>query len=459
MAPQKENFMNQQMSRRQALKMLMAGAAGIAVAPVALESCSGGSKKPAKSADPSTFGKIITRKWDALGGKEVGVLGMGCMRFPQSGRNIDQEQVNAMVDYALEHGVNYFDTAPAYGQSETATGIALSRYPRESYMIATKMSIFGFGMNGDPLEQAKNMFATSLRNLQTDYVDFFLLHAVSGADDFQSRFGNNGIMDYILSEKAAGRIRHLGFSFHGTNDGLKELLALPYNWEFIQIQMNYVDWTSMNNGTADAKTLYNLCLERNIPVTVMEPILGGTLANVNDGLKEMIQTRRPDLSPAGAALTFAASFPNVLACLSGMSNMDQLTENVGVFSNFKPFNDADNQYMLNVARLYRENPHIGCTGCKYCMPCPFGIDIPGNFAVYNEASDALSLPDPNGEKDKDYNRKRRRFIARYDSAVPEKARAEFCTQCRQCVQKCPQRIDIPRQLNLIEDLVGKLRES
>ena len=295
----------------------------------------------------------------------------------------------------------------------------------------------------------------------TRYFDYFLLHSISDMADFNKRFKDNGLLDWLLEQKKKGVIRHLGFSFHGSNESMRQLLALPYDWEFVQIQMNYVDWKDMpledSDEPCDSETLYKMLVEKNIPVVIMEPIRGGALANVSDALKGRLAERFPKLSPAGVALTYASSYPGVMCTLSGMSNMAQLTENVYTFSHFKPFTEADNAYMMEMARLYNANPHIPCTACRYCMPCPHGVEIPGVFGVYNALSDELKLPDPTDKKAKDYKENRKEFLKRY-ATLAEGTDASFCTRCNACVPKCPQRIRIPDQMRLVHKLVKELKK-
>lgn len=455
------------MSRRDALRIMTFGSLGLAAGGSVLSSCKGQSKGASAIQMSAPDGSVITtRNWTSLG-EEIGLLGMGCMRLPQlapgKGRRgeLDQEKVNELFDYALEHGVNYFDTAPAYGDSERATGVALSRHERSSYRIATKMSNFGRGGQTPTLEQAQQMLATSLSNLQTDYIDFYLLHALSSEPEFQSRFIENGLLDWLFKQKEEGRIRHIGFSFHGSNSYMKELLDKPYKWDFVQIQMNYIDWKEMDKGptpeqSSDSESLYGLLEKRGIPVVVMEPIRGGALANVTPKIKETLAGRFPSLTPAGVALSFAASFPGVMCTLSGMSNIAQLKENVATFTDFKPFNSSDNEFLMGIADLYRSNPHIPCTGCQYCMPCPNGVNIPGNFAIYNNASDELRLPNLNGPRDKEFKRNKKEFLSHYNGNLADGTRADACTSCLVCLSKCPQHIDIPGNLHKIQDLVSKL---
>lgn len=458
------NFLNRECSRRTALKIMAAGGAGLVFGTSLLESCKGNAAKamPVPKGVAGAGEKIVSNHWDSTG-DTVGLLGLGCMRLPQKGGQpaggfgrggaIDQEQVNAMVDYAIEHGVNYFDTAPAYAGSEVAMGVALSRHPRESYLLATKMSNF----SGGNLDTAKNMFKSSLDNLKTTYIDYFLLHGASSQRDMDNRFVKNGVLEFLQGEKKAGHIRHIGFSFHGSRSDMDYMLSLhdKYHWDFIQIQMNYLDWEAESARNADAQYLYEQIRKRNIPIVVMEPIRGGALANVNDKFRDMMAEAHPELSPAGMALSFVASYPGILTVLSGMSNMEQMTENVSTFINFKALPQNDINLLLKIARMQRENSAIGCTGCRYCMPCALGVDIPANFAVYDKSANEYTLPNPKGEHDSDYTKNRRAFLNKY-KAIDEAARADKCVGCRACVSKCPQHIDIPAQLTKIKNLVTDL---
>ncbi|MCQ2147893.1 MAG: aldo/keto reductase, partial [Bacteroidales bacterium] len=380
------------------------------------------------------------------------------------GSHLDPDATNKMVDYAFAHGINYFDTAPAYGESEKVMGVALSRHPRNSYLLATKMSNFPSllrGMTG--VEGAKAMFERSLANLQVDYIDFLLCHSINNLKDFKDRFIENDVLEYLKSLKESGKIKYLGFSYHGNNADLEPVLDY-YDWDFVQIQLNYLDFKEMlnddaehdnSNGTTDSETLYKILESRGIPVVIMEPVKGGLLASVNENLKEMMAKRHPELSPAGVALTFASTFPGVMATLSGMSNMEQLKENIATFTDFKPFNEEDNAFLQTVADLYNANPNIPCTGCEYCMPCPNGVYIPKNFSVYNTTSSQLNLPDPTNP-DKDYNKKKKIFLKRYKSELKPSQMADACTKCNVCLEKCPQHIPIPKKLQQIKDLIDAL---
>ncbi len=447
------------MTRREALKGLFYTGMGLAVGGPLLQACRPGAPE-APAGIPWTEApegsRIDTRTWSKLG-ETIGMLGLGCMRFPERDGHLDQDAVNEMIDYAIAHGINYFDSAPLYGESEEVTGRALCRHPRESYFIATKMSHMG-GRNFS-LEDGRRMFENSLKRLRVDYIDFYLLHSVPTVAEFRKRYIENGLFDYLLGQRAEGRIRHLGFSYHGTNADLPQMLDL-YDWDFVQIQVNYVDWKDMpvdwdpGQGETSSESLYNCLADRGIPVVAMEPVKGGSLANVSDALAAVMRERHPELTPAANALTFVGTLPGMMVTLSGMSTMEQLKENVALFTGFKAFDDKDMAFMQTVADLYASNVHIPCTACAYCMPCPSGVNIPGNFRVFNSASDALSIPDPD-HKDKAFAAKRKAFLKLY-KGLEKGTAADACTTCNACLPKCPQHIRIPDQLKRISDLVSSL---
>ena len=455
------------MTRREALKGLFFAGMGLAVGGPLLQSFgtpAHAANLPAASPwkEAPEGSKIDARTWDKMG-ETLGMLGLGCMRLPTKGgasggfgrhQPLDQDAVNKMVDYAIAHGVNYFDTAPAYGESEVVTGKALSRHPRSSFRIATKIS----NMNGRPtLEAGKQMFETSLKNLQTDYIDFLLCHNIQNMAGFKTRFIDNGLFTWLREQKDKGRIRHLGFSYHGSNADFPALVDL-YDWDFVQIQLNYVDWKEMSagwgssSGVTSSEYLYNYLVGKGSPVLVMEPVKGGALANVSDGVAAVMRERHPDLTPAANALTFVGSLPGVMVTLSGMSNMAQLMENVSLFTDFKPFDEQERAFMLTVADLYKSKGQIPCTACAYCMPCPAGVDIPGNFKVFNSASDALLSLDSDR---KDLVDKRQAFLKLYN-AQEKAVRADACVKCNACLPKCPQHISIPQHMERIRGLVAKL---
>ena len=395
-------------------------------------------------------------------GDKVSILGYGCMRWPmikdENGKDIvDQENVDRLIDYAIEHGVNYFDTAPVYlqGQSEAATGLSLKRYPRESYYIATKLSNFSNATKENSIE----MYRSSLRNLQTDYIDYYLLHSLSGLDAFNQRFGESGIMDFLQAEREAGRIRNLGFSFHGTAEGFDEMMALheKYHWDFVQIQLNYIDWTHASGRNAKAKYLQEELDKRGIQSIIMEPLLGGRLSKVPEHIAGRLKERNPQGSVASWAFRFAGTHPGVLCVLSGMTYMEHLQDNVGTYSPLKPLNEDELAFLEETAELMQKYPTVPCNDCKYCMPCPYGIDIPAILLHYNKCVNEGEIA--TSTQDENYRKARRAYLVSYDRAVPKLRQAARCIGCNQCMSHCPQNINIPRELQKIDRYIENLKKD
>ena len=445
------------MDRRQFIKTTAAGAGALAVSSSAVS-------LKAEEASESKDLKVIQRT-NAGNGDKVSLLGYGCMRWPMKkgddGRDhIDQEIVNSLVDYAWNHGVNYYDTSPAYlqGQSEAALGEAISRYPRDSYYLATKLSNFG-----DASEKASlKMYHDSFENLRTDYIDYYLLHAIGGGGYpvYKMRYEDNHMMEFLLKEREAGRIRNLGFSFHGPQDAFDEFMKLhdKYHWDFVQIEMNYLDWRHAKEPrNTNAEYLYNELEKRGIPVVIMEPLLGGRLAKMAEGAARKLQERDPSRSIASWAFRFVGSYPGVLCALSGMTNMEVLKENVQTFGDFKPLTEEDIEFLMEIAILLDSYPTVPCNDCKYCMPCPYGIDIPGIFLHYNEMVNTGQIAV--SREQKDYQRLRRRYLISYDRAVESLRQADHCIHCGTCIPHCPQSIEIPRELQRVGDYVEKLRRG
>ena len=456
-------------TRRTFFKQL--GAAGAAV--TGITSCADGASPSGKGADSSTLPGEMTYRTNPASGDKVSLLGFGMMRLPSVGgrsaregnEEIDQEMVNEMVDYAIEHGVNYFDTSPAYcrGKSEHATGIALSRHPREKFFIATKLS--NFAPSTWSLEESVAMYHNSLKELQVEYIDYLLLHGIgmgNGMPEFESRYIKNGLLDYLLKEREAGRIRNLGFSYHGDIKVFDYLLEQHdrYRWDFVQIQLNYLDWRyakQINPFNTDAEYLYNELERRKIPAVIMEPLLGGRLSNVPDNIVARLKQREPERSVASWAFRFAGSFPNVLTVLSGMTRMEHLQDNLATYSPLKELTKEEFDFLQDTATLMMKYDTIPCNDCKYCMPCPYGIDIPAILLHYNKCLNEGNIVE--NEQATDYNRARRAFLIGYDRSVPKLRQASHCIGCNQCSPHCPQRIDIPAELHRIDAYAERLRQN
>lgn len=455
---------NNDLSRRKFIKRLGGGA--LATAAV-MTGCSGKKSQGAISYGGSTEIKgEMTYRVHPTSGDRVSILGYGCMRWPQKkvkgddGKEqevIDQEMVNQLVDHAIKHGINYFDTSPAYlrGNSEQATGIALKRYPRESYYVATKLS--NFSSSTWSREASMKMYYDSMRELQVDYIDYYLLHSLGNDyNNFEQRYVVNGMLDFLQEERRAGRVRHLGFSFHGGNAAFDRYLKLhdegTIHWDFVQIQMNYLDWKN-----ADAEYLYNQLESRSIPVLIMEPLLGGRLSRVPDHIVRRLKTREPERSVASWAFRFAGTPKSVLTVLSGMTYMEHLQDNLATYSPLELLTEEENNFLFDTAELIAKYPTIPCNDCKYCMPCPYGIDIPSILLHYNKCVNEGNIP--KSRQDENYHAMRRAFLVGYDRAVPSLRQANHCIGCNECVKHCPQNIRIPRELQRIDKYVEQLKQE
>lgn len=459
-----DNENKKTISRRDFFKTM--GAAGLATA--GLTACGGADKDASASAGTKTPGEM-TYRTNPTTGDRVSLLGYGCMRWPmrpkQGGKEgeeeVDQETVNALVDYAIAHGVNYFDTSPAYvrGLSETVTGIALSRHPRDKYFIATKMSNFS------PATQTRqgsiDLYHNSMKALQVDYIDYYLLHGIglNGMPAFEQRFVQNGILDYLAEERAAGRIRNLGFSYHGDVKVFDYLLSVhdKYKWDFVQIQLNYVDWKHASGWNTNAEYLYNELQKRGIPAVVMEPLLGGRLSDMAQHLVARLKQHRPEESVASWAFRFAGSPSGVLTVLSGMTYMEHLQDNVRTYSSLEPCTDEELALLEDTAQMILRYPSVPCTACQYCMPCPYGINIPGIFAHYNKCINEGNVP--SSSQDENYRKARRAFLVGYDRSVPRLRQASHCIGCHQCEPHCPQSIKIPDEMQRIDRFVEQLKQG
>ena len=440
------------MDRREFLKRLGIGT-GSAMALMAMEPLSAFAQK-----DKKTVENRMTYRVQHGSGEQISLLGFGMMRLPNN-----QDEVNQLVDYAIEHGVNYYDTAPMYmrGQSEVLMGNALSRHPRDKYFVATKMS--NQGQNSWSFDASKRMYEQSMERLKVDHIDYYLLHGIGGGmNTLKGRFLDNGILEFLLKEREAGRIKHLGFSYHGDVRDFDWLLDHnnEYHWDFVQIQMNYLDWThaqrgrGRRRGDANAEYLYGRLEKLGIQAVIMEPLRGGGLANVQDDVREQLARARKDDSPARWGFRWVGSKPNVLTTLSGMNRMEHLKENLETFSPLDPCTNIENELLERIADKMSGMPTIGCTTCAYCMPCKHGVDIPGNFAFYNKAvvDGRLPLPDASAP---DFEEKRQAYLTAYQAAIPNKARANRCQDCGECLSKCPQQLPIPTHLSKLVEMTRK----
>jgi len=442
-------------NRREFIKLVGAGAA-----LAGLSSC-GLKDNPSKALAPSGE---MTYRIDPRTGNKISLLGYGMMRLPRLARardlptqnDIDQEMVNKTVDYAIEHGVNIFDTSPRYckGFSEAATGIALSRHPRDKYYISTKMS----NQAARSREASLDMYKKQFEDLRTDYFDYYFVHNVGDHANWKERYIDNGILDFMRKEREAGRIKSLGWSFHGDGDFFKYMMSGEYEWDFVMIQLNYLDWGRVlsERTNVDARRQYEIIAERNIPVIIMEPLLGGNLAKPHYKAREMMTQANPNASAASWAFRFAGSLPNVLTVFSGMTFMENLQDNVQTYSPLVPLTDSEREMLtVNVSQVMVEYRNINCTECQYCMPCPYGLDIPGIFSHYNRCLNEGNFPDD--KQSADYKRARRAWLVGLDRKVAPIRQANRCTSCRKCVVNCPQNIRIPDEMQRIDRFTESLK--
>ena len=362
-------------------------------------------------------------------------LGFGLMRLPEKEGTIDIEQVCRMVDAYMEAGMNYFDTAYVYhgGNSEKAIREALvKRYPRNRFMLATKLPAWCMKEEAD----RDRIFSEQLERCGVDYFDFYLLHSIEDGGNGET-YERLDCFRWGLQKKAEGKIRHFGFSFHGSPAYLTRVLDTHPEIEFVQIQLNYADW---NNPVVRSGELYEILHSRNIPMVIMEPVKGGTLASLTPELEAMYRSARPDASIASWALRFVGSLPGVMTILSGMSTEEQMRDNIGTFSGFEPLTDEEKALVDKVKAIMLNVPQIGCTSCRYCTPgCPMNISIPDVFRAVNTMKLYGDVFRPK---------------AFYGGLIGQgHGRASVCIACGQCESVCPQHLPI---IELLKDASAKL---
>lgn len=365
---------------------------------------------------------------------EISVLGLGCMRLPKISpdkEDIDYEKAAEIVDYAYTHGINYFDTAYPYhgGKSEIFVGDVLcTKYKRDTFYLASKMP----GWEVKDISDVERIFNEQLKKCKTDYFDFYLCHALS-AEGFKI-YEKVDIIGFLDQKKKEGKIKRLGFSFHDTPEVLERLVKV-YDWDFCQLQINYLDWEMQN-----AKRLYEITVENNLPCVVMEPVRGGSLAYLSEDAAAILKEERPDMSVASWAIRYVASLPNVMTVLSGMSNMEQIIDNVNTMTDFEELKNSERTALDKALAKFKENTLIPCTGCRYCIECPQTVDIPAIFKLYNEYS--LSKWDKG-------------FVNEY-KAIDEARKAHNCIECGNCMAHCPQGIKITEKLKEIDETYKRL---
>jgi len=351
--------------------------------------------------------------------EKIGRLGFGYMRLPMKDGKYDMEHVNKMADTFLGNGGTYFDAAYIYDGAEAALRESvIKRHPRESFQIASKLPLDLVG----PEMSKEDFFKTSLDRLGADYIDFYLLH---GIDSEGSTLAEKlGAWEYLAGLKASGQIRHMGFSFHGLPNELDKILTKHPETEFVQLQINYVDW---DKPKVRARRLYEIACAHNIPVIVMEPLLGGKLASEDSPIAGLLREADPDASQASWALRFVAQLDGVFVTLSGMSSYEQLTDNIATYADLKPLTKDESAVIKKAVRILSGIPRIACTECNYCKNCPSKIHIPQLIELYNDYLVHKTMTNLDGS---------------YNWMTEGSGKARDCTACGACEKICPQKLDI-----------------
>lgn len=373
------------------------------------------------------------RKLEKLGIK-TSLLGFGCMRFPTENGKINEPEAEKLIDRAIASGVNYIDTAYPYhnGDSEPFTGRVLNKYPRDSYYLATKLPCWQV----NSVEDAERLFNEQLKRLDKDHVDFYLLHSLSG--NSYRRMKELGVVDYCAELKKQGRIRYYGFSFHDDYSAFEEIIR-DRQWDFCQIQLNYMD--AMEQAGVKG---YELAESLGVPVIVMEPVKGGSLAKLPDDVYAPLNAVREGASPASWALRWVGTFTNVKVILSGMSDMAQVEDNLSTFGSFEPLSEKEQLLIKRTADLLNKRVYNGCTGCNYCMPCPAGVNIPYNFKIWNGYGIYSNKWDT---------------IWQWENNIDDKQKAKNCIGCGKCEKACPQKISVREDLAALQNQLDGLRSS
>ena len=361
-------------------------------------------------------------------------LGFGLMRLPEKDGQVDLDRVKEMVDAYMKAGMNYFDTAYVYhsGKSESAAKEAVvKRYPRDSFYLATKLPAWCMKVP----EDRDRIFNEQLERAGVDYFDFYLLHSLEDGNNYDT-YERLDCFNWGIQKKAEGKIKHFGFSYHGSAELLPQVLDKHPEIEFVQIQLNYADW---DNPLVQSGALYEILSKRNIPMIIMEPVKGGSLASLTPELEAKFKAARPEASIASWALRYVASLPGVMTILSGMSTEEQMNDNIGTFTDFEPLSEKESALVKEVTGIMLNTPTIGCTACRYCCDgCPMGINIPEIFKVVN----TLRLY-------KDQWRARNY----YGGLIQRSGKASDCVECGQCEGVCPQHLPI---IELLKEAAGTL---
>ena len=353
---------------------------------------------------------------------DVSLLGFGCMRFPTlENGEVDFDESKRMVDYAVSKGVNYIDTAYPYhgGKSELIVRDIIKDYDRDKFFLANKLPLWDCKDNND----IDRIFHEQLVKCGVDYFDFYLIHAVN--KERYTQVQELKVIEQLERYRTEGKIRNIGFSFHDDLPTFRKWVDL-YDWDFVQIQLNYMDIHHQQGMTG-----YNILTEKGIPVIIMEPVKGGSLAKFNPDVEELLKEKNREASIASWAFRWVGTLPNVRTILSGMTTIEQVEDNINTFSNFIPLNEDELKLMGEVRNRLLDLSKVDCTSCNYCMPCPHGVDIPGNFRIFNHHS---------MYKNNKYTNWAYSNLEKKDSS------GDVCVDCGECLPKCPQQIEIPTDL-------------